>query len=197
MRNRRTGPQLGRSRTARLIAVVLLGFLALACWVVAWHLAEEPRSYRMVGTDASNQVRLAAQERIDREWEDRKVAEKASRGSPRTTTTTEGPRTAGASKKTTGAKGGAKGGTGGPRAAGEGIWRALAVCESGGNPRSVSASGRYRGAFQFSLSTWHSLGMGGDPIDHSYAVQLDAAKRLQARSGWGQWPSCARQLGLI
>ena len=29
------------------------------------------------------------------------------------------------------------------------------------------------------------------------ATQLQAAKRLQARSGWGQWPSCARRLGLL
>lgn len=77
-----------------------------------------------------------------------------------------------------------------------GVWHALARCESNNNPRAVSASGTYRGAFQFSLSTWHSLGYGGDPIDHSYAVQLEAAKRLQARSGWGQWPKCSRRLGL-
>lgn len=77
------------------------------------------------------------------------------------------------------------------------VWAALARCESGGNPRAVSSSGRYRGAFQFSLATWQSLGYAGDPIDHPYEVQLQAAQKLQARSGWGQWPSCARKLGLI
>lgn len=76
------------------------------------------------------------------------------------------------------------------------VWTRLAQCESGGNPRAVSKSGKYRGAFQFSLSTWRSIGMSGDPIDHPYSVQLAAAKRLQARSGWGQWPTCARRLGL-
>lgn len=77
------------------------------------------------------------------------------------------------------------------------VWAALARCESGGNPRAVSSSGKYRGAFQFSIATWQGLGYAGDPIDYSYDVQLEAAKKLQARSGWGQWPSCARQLGLI
>lgn len=77
------------------------------------------------------------------------------------------------------------------------IWWQLALCESGGDPRAVSSSGTYRGAFQFSLRTWRSVGMAGDPIQFDYGTQLIAAKRLQARSGWGQWPSCARKLGLI
>lgn len=76
------------------------------------------------------------------------------------------------------------------------VWTALARCESGGNPRAVSSSGTYFGAFQFSLSTWRSLGYSGNPIDHPYETQLAAAHKLQARSGWGQWPVCARKLGL-
>ena len=84
-----------------------------------------------------------------------------------------------------------------PRArTGHDVWARLAQCESGGNPRAVSSSGTYRGAFQFSLATWRSVGMTGDPIDHSYGEQLAAAKRLQARSGWGQWPACSQKLGL-
>jgi hypothetical protein len=79
----------------------------------------------------------------------------------------------------------------------EAVWRALGECESHNNPTAVSASGKYRGAFQFSVPTWRGLGYSGDPIEHSYATQLQAAKRLQARSGWGQWPSCARRLGLL
>lgn len=82
-------------------------------------------------------------------------------------------------------------------ASGEAVWRALGECESHNNPTAVSASGKYRGAFQFSIPTWRSLGYEGDPIEHSYATQLQAAKRLQARSGWDQWPSCARRLGLL
>ena len=76
------------------------------------------------------------------------------------------------------------------------VWGRLAACESGGDIRARSASGLYFGAFQFSVATWQSLGYGGNPADHSYATQLEAAKRLQARSGWGQWPRCSRRLGL-
>ena len=77
------------------------------------------------------------------------------------------------------------------------VWSALARCESGGNPQAVSASGTYRGLLQFSLATWRSVGMTGDPIDHTAEEQIAAAQRLQARSGFGQWPRCARRLGLL
>lgn len=83
-----------------------------------------------------------------------------------------------------------------PRPTGD-VWWQLALCESGGNPQAVSSTGKYRGAFQFSLATWRSVEMAGDPIQFDYETQLIAAKRLQARSGWGQWPQCARKLGLI
>lgn len=76
------------------------------------------------------------------------------------------------------------------------VWAALSRCEAGGRPDAVSRSGKYFGAFQFSLGTWHGIGMPGNPIDFPYEVQLEAAKRLQARSGWGQWPVCSRKLGL-
>jgi hypothetical protein len=80
--------------------------------------------------------------------------------------------------------------------AGGDVWAALARCESGGNPRAVGGGGRYFGAFQFSLGAWRSVGMSGNPIDHPYETQLAAAQRLVARSGWGQFPHCARRLGL-
>lgn len=76
------------------------------------------------------------------------------------------------------------------------VWGALARCESGGNPKAVGGGGRYYGAFQFTPSTWRSLGYSGLPTDHDYGTQLAAAQRLQARSGWGQWPHCSRKLGL-
>lgn len=75
------------------------------------------------------------------------------------------------------------------------IWEALGQCESGNNPQKNTGNGFY-GAFQFLPSTWRSLGERGLPHQVSYATQLAAAKRLQARSGWGQWPACARRLGL-
>jgi uncharacterized protein YabE (DUF348 family) len=70
---------------------------------------------------------------------------------------------------------------------GDGLnWAALAQCESGGNPRAVNPAGYY-GLYQFSLSTWHSVGGSGNPIDASPAEQLKRAKILYARGGSGQW----------
>lgn len=79
-------------------------------------------------------------------------------------------------------------------ATGNDVWRALANCESAlGND---SKSGKYHGYFQFSLQTWRGVGESGDPHTFSYEHQKAAAIRLQARSGWGQWPVCSRKLGL-
>jgi resuscitation-promoting factor RpfB len=76
------------------------------------------------------------------------------------------------------------------------VFDALAQCESGGDPRKNTGNGYY-GAFQFKLSTWRGLGMSGNPIDHSYAVQKAAAQRLVARAGFrSQFPGCSRKLGL-
>jgi uncharacterized protein YabE (DUF348 family) len=73
-------------------------------------------------------------------------------------------------------------------------WPALARCESGGNPRAVSPSGKYRGLYQFSLATWRSVGGQGDPIDNSAGEQTYRAKVLYKRSGAGQWPHCGKYL---
>ncbi|GAA4433653.1 resuscitation-promoting factor [Georgenia halophila] len=77
-----------------------------------------------------------------------------------------------------------------------GVWAALAQCESGGNPQAVSASGTYYGLYQFSISTWQSVGGTGLPTEASASEQTMRAQTLQARAGWGQWPHCASQLGL-
>jgi hypothetical protein len=74
------------------------------------------------------------------------------------------------------------------------MWDRVSKCESGNNPRSVSSTGKFRGAFQFSLATWHEIGYKGDPIDYSYEYQKSAAKKLYAQSGRGQWPECGRYL---
>jgi len=73
-------------------------------------------------------------------------------------------------------------------------WAALAQCESGGNPRAVNPSGKYRGLYQFSLATWRGVGGAGDPIDNSAGEQTYRAKLLYLRSGAGQWPECGRRL---
>ena len=73
-------------------------------------------------------------------------------------------------------------------------WPALARCESGGNPRAVNRAGPYYGLYQFSLSTWRSVGGSGLPIDNSSAEQTYRAQLLYKRSGAGQWPVCGRKL---
>lgn len=85
---------------------------------------------------------------------------------------------------------------GGPVVTGD-VWAALAQCESGGNPSIVSASGKYHGLYQFSVSTWEAMGGTGLPSQASPAEQTQRAQALQARSGWGQWPACASKLGLL
>jgi uncharacterized protein YabE (DUF348 family) len=65
-------------------------------------------------------------------------------------------------------------------------WAALAECESGGNPRAVNPAGYY-GLYQFSLSTWRSVGGSGNPVDASAAEQTYRAKLLYQKAGSGQW----------
>jgi hypothetical protein len=74
--------------------------------------------------------------------------------------------------------------------------RRIARCESGGNPRAVSSSGRYRGKYQFSRATWRAMGGKGDPARASEAEQDRRAKRLYRLQGARPWPACARKLGL-
>ena len=76
-----------------------------------------------------------------------------------------------------------------------GVWSALRRCESGGDYSENTGNGYY-GAYQFSLATWRGLGLAGLPSQASPATQDQAAERLQARSGWGQWPVCSRHLRL-
>ena len=77
-----------------------------------------------------------------------------------------------------------------------GVWSALAQCESGGNPATNTGNGYY-GLYQFSLPTWRAMGGSGLPSEASAAEQTQRAQALQSRSGWGQWPACARKLGLL
>lgn len=76
------------------------------------------------------------------------------------------------------------------------VWARLAQCESGGNPAANTGNGYY-GMYQFSLSTWRSVGGTGYPHEADAATQTAMAQALQARSGWGQWPHCAAKLGLL
>jgi muramidase (phage lysozyme) len=63
--------------------------------------------------------------------------------------------------------------------------------ESGGNYAADTGNGYY-GAYQFSESTWRSLGGTGYPNQASPATQDAMAQRLERRSGWGQWSTSSR-----
>lgn len=73
-------------------------------------------------------------------------------------------------------------------------WAALAECESGGNPRAVSPNGLYYGLYQFSLSTWASVGGSGNPIDASPEEQTLRAQILYDQAGDSPWPVCGSRL---
>ena len=77
----------------------------------------------------------------------------------------------------------------------ESTWAALRKCESGGNYKINTGNGYY-GAYQFAAGTWRRLGYSGLPHEAAPAVQDEAARKLQAKAGWGQWPACTRKLGL-
>ena len=66
----------------------------------------------------------------------------------------------------------------------------IAQCESSGNPTAVSASGQYRGKYQFSRATWRSLGGTGDPARAPESVQDAMAAKLLAQRGTSPWPVC-------
>jgi hypothetical protein len=80
-------------------------------------------------------------------------------------------------------------------AGGDDVWRRLRNCEAGGRYNANSGNGYY-GAYQFSAGTWRSLGYQGLPHKAPPEIQDQAARKLQARSGWGQWPACSRRIGV-
>ncbi len=69
---------------------------------------------------------------------------------------------------------------------------AIAKCESGGNPKAISPGGTYRGKYQFSFSTWASVGGKGDPAAASETEQDRRAAILYRTGGPGHWPVCGR-----
>ncbi len=77
----------------------------------------------------------------------------------------------------------------------------LRACESGGNYGAVSSSGSYRGAYQFSRSTWNNVARsyypelnGVDPAGAAPWDQDRMARALWATAGRGQWPVCGRRV---
>ncbi|HUY86846.1 MAG TPA: transglycosylase family protein, partial [Acidimicrobiales bacterium] len=62
--------------------------------------------------------------------------------------------------------------------------------ESGDN-YSDTSNPYYRGAYQFSWSTWQSVGGSGDPASASASEQDMRAQLLVSRSGWGAWSTAS------
>ena len=81
-----------------------------------------------------------------------------------------------------------------PAPIGDDVWARLRHCESGGRYNINTGNGFY-GAYQFVPRTWRSLGYPGLPHEAPPEMQDEAARKLQARSGWGQWPVCSRRIG--
>jgi transglycosylase-like protein len=70
--------------------------------------------------------------------------------------------------------------------------KAIAACESGGNPAAIGGGGLYRGAYQFDQHTWESVGGSGDPAAAPLAEQTRRAAVLYSRTGASSWPVCGR-----
>jgi len=86
------------------------------------------------------------------------------------------------------------GGKGSARSARSGDTLArIRTCESGSNYQARSASGRYRGAYQFDRATFASVGGKGDPAAASPAEQDHRARLLLAQRGGSAWPACSRK----
>ena len=73
-------------------------------------------------------------------------------------------------------------------------WEALRFCESSDNYKAVSKTKKYRGAYQFDLTTWGTVGGKGDPAKASASEQDARARELYARRGADPWPTCGRFL---
>jgi hypothetical protein len=70
------------------------------------------------------------------------------------------------------------------------VLKKIAQCESGGNPRAISPSGRYRGKYQFDQAAWEYAGGHGDPAAAPESVQDRVALTLYRKRGTAPWPNC-------
>jgi hypothetical protein len=77
------------------------------------------------------------------------------------------------------------------RAPAGGTLSSIAACESGGDPSANTGNGFY-GKYQFTQSTWASVGGSGNPAAASEAEQDHRAAMLYAREGSSPWPVCGR-----
>ena len=164
---------------------------ALAAEAKAAEEAEQARLEEEARLEAEEEARRQAEERARLEAEEQ--ARREAEAATTTTTTTAPPADEG-----DGEAGGGDAPTGSPTPE---QWHALRDCESNNNYRAVSPTGRYRGAYQFSTSTWDWLAssrypelVGVDPIDASPADQDRMAYALYELNGASPWPHCGRYL---
>ena len=73
-------------------------------------------------------------------------------------------------------------------------WAELRHCEATGNYEVTNASGKYRGAYQFDVPTWESVGGTGDPAAAAPEEQDLRAALLHQQRGSAPWPFCGQYL---
>lgn len=73
-------------------------------------------------------------------------------------------------------------------------WAELRHCEATGNYEITNFSGKYRGAYQFDIPTWESVGGVGDPAAATPEEQDLRAALLYQQRGSSPWPFCGRYL---
>ena len=192
-----------RTRLA-LIGIAALMVLAVAGVPAQAQTSSEPTEVVDVGDFADRAQQWSEARRRARQEALRRAEELANQARTTTTTTTqppptiEAPPTTEAPTTTTEATAIEH-----PIPAGttEAQWHALRQCESTQNYRAISPSGRYRGAYQFSIRTWDWVAgknypdlVGVDPIDASPPDQDKMAYGLYEIYGWDPWPTCKKRL---
>ena len=73
-------------------------------------------------------------------------------------------------------------------------WAELRHCEATGNYGATNFSGKYRGAYQFDVPTWETVGGTGDPAAASPEEQDLRAALLHQQRGSSPWPFCGQYL---
>lgn len=131
-----------------------------------------------VASDHSKQVRRAKPHELRRY---KNQLARIARPAPRLLSRTVGP----PSQRPAGVQ------TASVRAPAGGTLAAIRQCESGGNYATNTGNGFF-GAYQFTQSTWGSVGGSGNPAAASPAEQDRRAAMLYAREGAAPWPVCGQ-----
>lgn len=180
------------TRLKRLIAVPVVATLLLAGIAVSQH-HEETTPVVMGTVTPGNDISAVHQ----KEAEERLAAEAAAAAEQKALQEAEAARLAQVQAQKARANRGAPRRAPAPRYGGmPSIGQAdeLGWCESGRNPQRVSASGKYFGAFQFALPTWHNF-RSGNPTSYTYEQQREVVLSYFPLSSWpSQFPGCYRKL---